>query len=463
MSQWPDSMISTQRGSSPKVMPVSDLLALSLRSQSSLPQVSHTTAEGTLGHGQRPGARGPSVRERKVSLQAASASPHSSGDRKVSPSSTPVKQMVAAWGARGEREAAESDSNERPLSPKNGDGVKATATIQSDEAEVAAGLPSSAASTAPEASTSEAPADITTTLPRETGNYIQAQIEITPAPEDKQMSTEIPPQSAEAASASAIQPTSETKDTTVRKPQIDAQGTEVKADTSVLTGQLTEPEHKDPPLENEDATTKPAASSEASKSETAQAPNTPTQSNELDKIEAALSKLTPSESQKLQASLDKARSYPSHLPLTRPWCFYWSDTSGANSSKKNSSVKSYTSGMVDLFEADNVPLLCGALKAIKLRGRPQKGDLHLGDYGLHAGGQNIHVFRKVRASMPCTRVFCSCFILFTGCSPSLGRVRPFASTKLFAQLTMSLSVKSVVSKRWSNSGTCPTSYARGGV
>lgn len=224
---------------------------------------------------------------------------------------------------------------------------------------------------------------------------------------------------------SAQENTTQSKTPDVRKPDATAENPEPKADTSVLSSQLSEPASKDPPLPIDQATTKPSSTASASPAQAAPAADkaAPAASTEstttvttatkteapsdtsapaeetpaLDQIEARLSALSATEQKRVADALSKAKSYPHHLPLTRPWCFYWSDTSAASNSKsKSSSVKSYTSGMVDLFETDNVPLLCGAMKAIKLRGRPQKGDLPPGGYGLHNTGQNLHVFRKVR-------------------------------------------------------------------
>lgn len=221
-----------------------------------------------------------------------------------------------------------------------------------------------------------------------------------------------------AAGSTNMSAEADSKTPDVRKPEdaMDGSSATAKADTSVLSSQLTEPESKDPPLAIDEATTQPSTASPSKnlpeqpaappantddKSESKNEETTPAQpQTPLDQIEARVASLPVAEQTRISEALAQVKTYPEHLPLSRPWCFYWSDTSAASNSKsKSSSVKSYTSGMVDLFETDNVPLLCGAMKAIKLRGRPQKGDLPLGGYGLHTTGQNLHVFRKVRCSL----------------------------------------------------------------
>lgn len=364
------------------------------------------------------------MRERKVSLQRSlSTSPGSAPqpvpDRKPSPGAKPVKEIVSELEARGgggspikHRSGANSgeDSHQNLLAKQPSSGK--------DTEDPSA----QAISTEPLFPTTNPSLENPDRANKTSGDLLDTKepAQTTVAPTESQQF----PQQAAGIMADATSSSQDPKPT--QQTEASSNGNKEPADTAVLSTQLSQPETKDPPLSNEEATTKPSSeanvipadkvnpdaqreqstTSNPEEQKKQQEDSSQNKSNEspepsaLDKIEADLDKLPVAEQQRVSASLSTVKSYPPELPLTRSWCFYWSDTSAASSSKsRNSSVKSYTSGMVDLFEADNVPQLCGALKALKLRGRPQNGQLHLGDYGLHSPGQNIHVFRKVSLSV----------------------------------------------------------------
>ena len=127
------------------------------------------------------------------------------------------------------------------------------------------------------------------------------------------------------------------------------------------------------------------------------AEETKAEASDLDRLRETLPNLAETERRKVVNTLNTLPAYPTSLPLTNSWSFYFSDTSSSkHKSHAHTSMKEYTSGFVDLFTANNVPALCSTLKALKLRGRPvEPSGLQEGNYGMSAfrPGQNLTMFR----------------------------------------------------------------------